>query len=547
MFAEFSADAAFILSADGLVEHANEGAKKLLGLSSADLRGQSIFSLSHDECVEPLREALAQAHEGLPQTLILQLRSSAGEDVHLHAKMFLDLATKHLWMVGSDLSSFNQKEAELRQRALHDSMTGLPNRALLNDRMEWLLSEARRQNKMFAVVAMDLDGFKKANDAFGHLAGDELLKEVARRIKGCVREEDTVGRTGGDEFVLILPELNTPAEAQQVCERIMDAIRRPILIQGHDIYVSSSVGIAVFPEHGASASELMQHADQAMYLSKHHGKNRLSFYAPELSPSKSHISLEASMHAAINDGEFAVYYQPIVDFNGKLKGCEALMRWRRADGTFVPPSEFIPVAESNGLITLLGDYVLRVAVAQLRLFDAAGLKDLYVSVNVSPRQLRHPNFETNLKKVLQVSGIDPKRLVLEITESILMNGQERTQALLRKVAATGIRFSLDDFGTGYSCLAYLKTYPISKLKVDKSFVIGIEEDAVSRAIVKAIVNLSQALGLNTVVEGVETQAQMDALVGMDIDLLQGYLFGKPIPPSEFITTFTQADADKAGQ
>lgn len=543
MFVELAADAAFILKGDCVVEHANDGAKALLGVVREDLTGQSLLSFAHESSVPVLRAAIEQANLGQHQALSVHLISSGGDDVHLQAKVFRDPATHTLWLVASDLSSINQTARELRRLATHDVLTGLPNRALLHSRIEQQIGESKRNASLFATVGLDLDGFKKANDAFGHLAGDMLLREVANRLKDCLREEDTVSRTGGDEFVLLLPGLASPDDAELVCQRVMTAIRRPIPLLGQDVYVSSSLGIAMYPEHGSTVEELMQHADQAMYLSKHQGKNRLSFYQPELiTTSANQVCLEAAMHAAINDGEFLVYYQPLVDERGVLKGCEALMRWRRPDGTFISPTEFIPIAENNGLITLLGDYVLRVSLAQLRKFEAAGLTNLYMSVNVSPRQLRHPGFEKSLQKVLTMSGVEPNRLILEITESMLMSGQERTQALLRQIAATGVRLSLDDFGTGYSCLAYLKTYPISALKVDRSFVTGIESDEVSRSIVKAVISLAKALNLKTVVEGVETQAQANALTGMNVDYLQGYLYGKPVTPEELIAQFAPAPA-----
>lgn len=538
MFVELASDAAFILLEDGTIEHANDGAKALLGVGREDLKGQSLLSFVCEGCAAVLKSALVAAHKGAPQTQHVQLISATGTDVHLQAKIFMDPATNNLWLVGSDLSSMRHTERELRRRATHDVLTGLPNRDLLYDRIARQILDAKANQSIFATVAMDLDGFKKTNDAFGHMAGDELLKEVANRLRTCVQIDDTVSRTGGDEFVLLLANLTSSADAQRICQGIMEAMLRPIEIQGQEVYVSASIGIAMYPEHGTTLSELMQHADQAMYLSKHHGKNRQSFYQPELTVgSSTQVVLEASMHSAINNGEFLVHYQPVMDEAGTLKGCEALLRWRQSDGTYISPAEFIPVAESNGLITILGEYVLRVAMAQLRRFDEAGLTNLYVSVNVSPRQFRHPDFEKNLKKALKMSGIAPERLILEITEGMLMSGQQRTQAMLRQIAATGVRFALDDFGTGYSCLAYLKTYPISALKVDRSFVIGVDTDPVSKEIVRAILTLAQALNLKTVVEGVETKEQADALKGLTVDYLQGYLFGRPMLPADLIAQF----------
>lgn len=534
MFAEFACDIALGLTADGTIAHASEETLLRLG---RDVPQKNLYGLLDEDGVAALEKGIPSALKGDPQQLFLTIAATDSTDVHVQGRLFFDAPTKCLWLTGHDLSHVRRVESDLRHSATHDQLTGLPNRTLLNDRIEWHIADACRNKSVFATIALDLDGFKKTNDALGHLAGDELLREVATRIRTCLREMDTVSRTGGDEFVLLLAGLSSQGEATQVCQRVLDAIRRPILVQGTDVYVSASMGIAIFPEHGSTVSDLMQHADQAMYQSKHLGKNRISFYEPELAvTSPDQLSLEASMHAAIREGEFSIHYQPLVATDGRIKGCEALMRWRH-DGQWVSPGEFIPIAESNGLITLLGDYVLRAAAMQVKRFDEAGLPDLYISVNVSPRQLRHPDFEKGLQRILQVTGIDPSRLVLELTESMLMSSPERTQALLRKIAALGVRFSLDDFGTGYSCLAYLKTYPISALKVDRSFIQGIETDEVSRAIVEAIVNLAKALKLSTVVEGIETRSQADAVISMNVDYLQGYLFAKPMSPEELIQKY----------
>lgn len=537
MFAEFSCDMAFVLADDGLVLFANDGARQLLRPTS-DLVGHPLQAFIEGGGTDELGEALAHARAGRIQESALHFSATDGEDVHVRARIFLDKVTNSLWFVGHNVSKSHTTERELRRMATHDALTGLPNRVLLRDRIEALISDAQQHQRMFATVAMDLDGFKKANDALGHLAGDQLLKEVANRLRACTREGDTVSRLGGDEFVLVLAELRSQQDALEVCQRALAAIRRPIEIQGKEVYVSASMGIALFPDHGNTSAELTQHADQAMYQAKYTGKNRLAFYEPELATTSTALmSLESAMHSAVRDGEFQVHFQPLVDREGSLKGCEALMRWRRSDGVWVPPAEFIPVAENNGLITLLGDYVLRSAVMQLRKLDEAGLPGLYVSANVSPRQLRHPDFEKNLKKALDISGIEPRRLVLEITESMLLSEQQRTQALLRKISATGVQFALDDFGTGYSCLAYLKTYPISALKIDKSFLEGIETEEAARAIVQAIIQLANALRLHTVVEGVETLEQARVLADMNVDYFQGFLYGKPMPSDEILKNF----------
>lgn len=545
VFSEMACDAALILKQDGIIEYANEGVCELLQAAADEhgLRGQSIFSFVQDSSVEAVKQAVRLASEGYPSEIEIRLLSTAGDDVHLHAKLFWDSNTKSLWFVGHDLSQVREIETQLRQLATHDVLTGLPNRAVLAERLDHHVEVSTGDGTRFAAIGLDLDGFKRVNDALGHVAGDELLKEIASRIKSCLRDTDTVSRTGGDEFFMILQGVVDEAEAAATCARVLEAIRRPVMVQGHDAYVSASMGVAMFPEHGNNSSDLIQHADLAMYLAKNLGKNRIAVFEPELKASSSmQMSLESSMHSALSDGQFLVYYQPLVDPDGVIHGCEALLRWRRPDGTWISPAEFIPVAESSGLITVLGDYVLRSAAMQLRRFDEAGLTGMFMSVNVSPRQLRNPNFEENLQRVLKLSGLKPERLVLEITENMLMGSKDRSQALLSKIAATGVRFSLDDFGTGYSCLAYLKTYPISALKIDRSFLAGIETDEVSRSIVQAILDLARALKLYTVVEGVETQAQADVLKAMNADYFQGYLYGRPVPPNELLQRFGQLEA-----
>lgn len=542
IFAEAACDVAMTLTSDGLIDFATDGAQALLGTSAVGqaLRGQNIFSFIQESCADELREALlsAQGGEG-GREFDLHFISVQGDVVQVQSKLFWDLGTSTMWLVANDISKVREIEQQLRQLATHDILTGLPNRAVLAERLEWHVNDSRRRKARFAAVAIDLDGFKRVNDARGHLAGDALLKEIGKRIRAEVRDVDTVSRVGGDEFFLVLPDTPGMEAAQTICNRIIEVIRRPVTLQGgEEAYVSASIGVAMYPEDGTNVVELIQHADLAMYQSKTQGKNRMTFFMHELKTSSSQaLSLETSMHAALRAGEFMVFYQPLVDTDGVIRGCEALLRWQRPDGTWIPPSEFIPVAESTGLITLLGDYVMRAAAQQLRLFDEQGLRNMFMSVNVSPRQLRNANFEQNLKRVLTLTGINPSRLVLEITENMLMSGQERTQSLLRKIADTGVRFSLDDFGTGYSCLAYLKTYPIAALKIDRSFLSGIEDDEVSRSIVQAILDLARALKLYTVVEGVETQGQADVLKAMNAHYFQGYLYGRPVPPEQLIEKF----------
>jgi diguanylate cyclase (GGDEF)-like protein len=537
MFAEHACDLALSLDERGRVDFVTENSCRLLCVEPQELLGKEPEDLFCGDAVTAAMSALERAASGPAQDFDVQIRTGLGECLPLRIRAFRDIATKRVWLCGQDLSSSIKAEAELRRLATHDVLTGLPNRTLLRERVEWHIKDSNRQRTRFAVAMMDLDGFKKVNDALGHLAGDSLLKVVGARLRDALRDVDTVSRTGGDEFMLVLGELKDPSAVATVCDRVLNIVRKPVTVADQEVYVSTSVGVAIYPDHGQSVDELTQHADMAMYQAKQQGKNRFSVYSPELLPSSSQVSIEASMFAAISQGEFLVHFQPLVDAKGNLKGCEALMRWVRPDGTTVSPAEFIPVAENNGLINVLGDYALRAAAMQLVRFDEQGLPGLYMSVNVSPRQLRHPDFEKNLKRVLALTGIEPSRIVLEITESFLMNEQQKTQALLRKISDIGVRFSLDDFGTGYSCLAYLKTYPISNLKIDRSFIQELDKDDVSCSIVKAIIELAKALGLKTVVEGVETESQASVLRGLGVDYFQGYLFGRPTTPDVVVDKF----------
>lgn len=551
MFSEVSSDFAITLSSTGAIEYANDGAQQLLAGGASGLRGQQVYGFMDASCADQLRAELAVAYAQpgsarlidlvfKPQPSALVLTHQAEALVHVASRIFFDSVAKCLWVVGQDTSQFKLQEAELLQRATHDVLTGLPNRALLTELIELRLVEAREAGTLVAAVMLDLDGFKKANDAYGHLAGDILLKEAATRIKKCIREEDTVSRTGGDEFLLVLPDLQSIEGAEAICHRILEAIQRPTLVQGQEVYVTASLGIALYPLHGETVAELTHHADQAMYQSKKSGKNRFTVYTPGTAPKPTHpVKMEAAMHAAIQNGEFQVHFQPLVNLQGELVGTESLLRWQLGDGTWVPPDVFIPIAERNGLINVLGDYALRATALHMRQFNAVGLSHLVMGVNVSPRQLRNPDFEKNLRKVLAMTEVDPARLVIEITESQLMQEPERTKALLNKIVDTGVKLTIDDFGTGYSCLSYLRTYPISGVKLDKTFIDDIEVSDTARSVVQAILKLAQALKLHTVVEGVETQGQADLLASMGADSLQGYLFSRPLPPTEFIKRFAR--------
>lgn len=483
------------------------------------------------------------AAQGQAQLLDLALMTSLGSTLRVRARVFRGPDGRY-WMTAASAQDAAQARQTAEHLATHDILTGLPNRTLLADRLAMQAAECRRNHSGFAAVTLDLDAFGRINDAQGLLAGDELLRQVAHRLSECLRGVDTLARTGSDEFVILLANVPDESGAQVVLDRIEQMLLPAFYVFDQATSVKASTGLALFPEHTDNPADLLRLSSLALKHAKAAGEGSRSTFAPRMQARRSQeVSLDALMRQGLRDGEFTIFYQPLVDTFGRIKGCEALMRWIRADGTFVSPGEFIPVAEANGLITVLGDYVLRAASMQIKQFQEQGLPGLYVSINVSPRQLRQPGFVTGLRRVLKQTGVDPASIVLELTESLLMADQQQVAALLQEIVATGVRLSLDDFGTGYSCLAYLKTYPFSVVKIDRSFILDVETSEVSRRIVSAIIQLAKAIGMSTVVEGVESETQAEVVTSLGVDYLQGFLFSKPVPAAELLARW----ASKLGE
>lgn len=440
-------------------------------------------------------------------------------------------------VMAQDVSIWKEQESRLSDMATHDMLTGLPNRSLLLDRVSRLVSAAARAPVQFSLLLLDLDGFKLVNDTLGHDAGDLLLQEAAERLRHMVREQDTVARLGGDEFVLLLPGNDGVQIAETIAARVSEAIRQPYTLGNQPVYVSASVGCAMFPQHGATAGELLKNADTAMYRAKEVGRDQCVVYDPEAHACKGLLSMETDMHRGLERGEFYMEYQPIFSVNQELTGCESLMRWEKEDGTRISPSDFIPIAEATGLISLLGHWALRVAAKQVQIWRKKTGKNISVAVNVSPQQLRGAGFVDKVRAALKESGLPPEALVLEITEGALMRDPNRARVLLNELADMGVSISVDDFGTGYSSLSYLKSFPISSLKVDRSFVRDLETDQADRAIVKAVLSMASALGLKAVAEGVETAGQLDYIQTNGGTNVQGWLLGRPAEADVFAERF----------
>ena len=448
-----------------------------------------------------------------------------------------------------DITERRQHEAELEYQASHDSLTGLPNRSLLHDRIEQAIVRARRDSKRVAVVFVDLDHFKLINDSLGHHIGDRLLLEVADRLMTCIRSHDTVARQGGDEFVLVLTEQHDADETLTIVNRLLEVISLPWVNDGQEYGLSCSIGISCYPQDGDDPDALLRCADTAMYKAKASGRSTFHVYTPELNQAISErLELENSLRHALERDEFRVYYQPRIEVaSSRIIGAEALIRWDCPGKGLIPPDSFISIAEETGLIIPIGQWILQEACRQNSAWQQAGLPPISVSVNLSPIQFRHAGLVQSVAAALQQANLDPACLELELTESFVMHDAERINIAMQSLKALGVDIAVDDFGTGYSSLSYLKRFPVDRLKVDKSFVRDIDSDPDDAAIVRAIITLGHALGLKVVAEGVETRAHLEFLQQHGCDELQGYYFSRPVPAHDMETLLRKAGTTQPGQ
>ena len=432
------------------------------------------------------------------------------------------------------------------QLAYNDALTGLPNRQRFLDRLDWALGLARRHGNHCGLLHIGLDRFRQVNDTLGHDAGDAVLREVSTRLCGALRESDAVAllglrqesielsRLGGDEFVVLLAELRHYDDASLVARRLLDAIRAPFIVAGHELYLTLSIGVAVYPQDGLEPADLLASMDAALAQAKQLGRDAFAYRSQEANArTTARLKLETALRKALERDELSLHYQPkVVAADGRIVGVEALVRWNSLDLGFVSPGEFIPLAEETGLILQIGEFVLRRACADAARWHREG-HGVAVSVNVSSLQFSRSDMPAIIEAALTATGLDAGQLVVELTESLLMENAQANIDLLHRIKAQGVRLSMDDFGTGYSSLAYLKQFPLDELKIDRAFVMGLPDDRGSAAIVGAVIAMAQGLGLKVTAEGVEQSAQRDFLVERGCDLIQGYLFSRPLPLKDF--------------
>jgi diguanylate cyclase (GGDEF)-like protein/PAS domain S-box-containing protein len=535
-----------VLSTDSswLVRFINPIAEQLMGWTSTQAVGRHVSEVfqvldgnTRERIMPQMESAIKKGRTIiLPSNCVLVRRD--GQELHIEdsAAPIHDLSGEFAGMVVvfHDVSESRAITQKMSHLAEHDELTSLPNRALLNDRLEHGISLAQRNGRQMAVLFIDLDHFKHINDSLGHLIGDHILKAVAQRIGPCIRNSDTVSRLGGDEFVVLLSEVNRAEDAGLIAEKIRLAVMEPYTIDSHYLHLTASIGVSVYPNDGEDATALIKYADTAMYHAKQKGRNNSQFFKDDMNvrAAERHI-IAGDLRHALTRGEFFLVYQPTINLaSGAITGFEALIRWRHPTRGVLAPAAFIPIAEECGLILPIGEWVLGVACAQAQQWLAAGLKFETMAVNISAVEFRSDRFFDGVCRILRTTGLEPRYLALELTETAVMRDFEATSVVLRALSTMGVRIAVDDFGTGYSNLSYLKRFPINTLKLDRSFIHDLPESADAGTIVSSVIRMAHCLHLQVVAEGVETLQQLQFLRAHDCGEGQGYYFSKPVDQNE---------------
>ncbi len=537
MILEATPDLVAVLELSGQLRYLNGAGRRLIGLNPAeDVSHYYLHDLFPENIAQRLLgEAFTMAREQGVWHGETALRLADGEELPVSQVVLAhqDAAgdTEYLSTIARDISERKRFEAKLQYEAIHDRLTGLPNRFFLVDRFKSALEYARRNQSHIAILFLDIDNFKRVNDNLGHAAGDILLRQVAHRLQGCLRSNDTVARHGGDEFTIVAGDLSDPEKVLVVLHKLNAAFERPVIVHSQEVYVTFSVGIALYPHDGDGIETLLRHADIAMYRAKSAGSNQYRFYASDMN-TRGHelLKMEADLRYALEHEQFILHYQPQVDLgNGCIVGVEGLIRWQHPVRGLVSPADFIPLLENSSLIIPVGEWVLRQACRLHRTWRESGLDGVRLSVNVSAVQFNDGELLDKVRRALQEEQMPQQALELEITENILMQDPVKATEILQSIHALGVRVAIDDFGTGYSSLAYLKRFPLDALKIDQTFVRDIVNSASDAVIVEASISLAHKLGLEVVGEGVETVAQLEFLRLQKCNLAQGYHLSRPIP------------------
>jgi diguanylate cyclase (GGDEF)-like protein/PAS domain S-box-containing protein len=535
------------------VEFVSDMVKEIFGFPASAFMERDIafyFEKVLPQDLPLLQEAFQKAvREGASFSVDYRVRHMNGDFrwVHDQGRAIPDGEGKiiHVDGVISDITERTKERERFNQLVYYDALTNLPNRELFVDRLDQAVQQVLRKKEIGAVLALDLDHLKRINDTLGHPIGDQLIKAVSTRLLKTFYDSDTVTRMGGGTFIVLLSRIAKAESATNAANKLLTAFKLPFHINEHELFTSCSVGIALFPNDGETSDILIKNAEAAMHIAKDRGKDRYQLFSSSIANNSfERLVLENSLRRALERNEFRLHYQPQLDLRtGRTTGVEALIRWQHPDLGFIPPAEFIPIAEETGLIHPIGEWVLRTACRQKKLWDQQGLKPLRVSVNLSARQFHQGNLVEMISDIIKKSDIDPKELDLELTESTIMTFLDETTATLRKLKDIGTHIAIDDFGTGYSSLMYLKTFPIDTLKIDKSFVKDITTNSDDRAITQAIISMGHSLKLEILAEGVETKEQFDFLRSHECDIIQGFLFSKPIPADD-IPPFLTNGADQ---
>ncbi|MEA2111455.1 MAG: EAL domain-containing protein [Campylobacterota bacterium] len=538
-------DSVISTNLDGNIISFNAGSELLLGYRSDEIIGQHITVLYLKEDFDFLKKNIEMLMKNGEHQANIRLvkKSKQVIDAHLSLSLLKDQNGNPIGMVGysQDITLRLKAEKKLREQkdilhhqAYHDSLTGLPNRSLFQDRLEQSIEKAKRNRGKIALFFIDLDHFKEINDSLGHEVGDTVLKMVTQRLESAIRKEDTLARLGGDEFTVMIEHFEHAQSATLLAEKILASLKEAITIDSHTLYVSSSIGISLYPQDGKDYESLLKYADAAMYKAKNEGRNNFQFYSAEMTElAFERVVMQASLNQAIKDEEFVVFYQPQID--AKLEtfvGVEALIRWQHPTMGLVSPVKFIPLAEETGLIVEMDQWVMRTVMSQMDEWYSKGLRPGKLALNLSMKQLRQENFISILEESMKNTGFKAKDLELEVTEGQIMTNPEEAIKILKKISDIGIELAVDDFGTGYSSLSYLKKLPINKLKIDQSFIRDLPDDEDDVGITKAVISLSQSLKLNVIAEGVETNEQKNFLLKNGCETIQGYLYGRPMPADE---------------